>query len=202
MGKPLPPDESPATVGRMLRRVVPGLLSGLVFILVGALAPVAPATALPAAPAHLAQTTSPPLAPTVASRTAVRISAAQFVRRVVQRTNLKRARHGCRALRVSPRLVLAAQRHSNLMARRGQVSHRLAGEGTLVQRIAQVRYTGWRMLAENLAWGQRSPYRVVRAWMHSPGHRRNNLNCRLRDVGVGVAMRNGRPFVTEDFGRR
>ena len=68
-------------------------------------------------------------------------------------------------------------------------------------RAVNAGYTNWRILAENLAWGQATPRAVFRDWMHSPGHRANLDNCRLRDVGYGVVIRNGRPWVTGDYGR-
>lgn len=137
-----------------------------------------------------------------AARTATTMSAGEFETRLFNRINIRRANHGCRAFRLNSALVLAARRHSSLMSSDGELSHRLAGEADLARRIEAAGYTHWRMLAENLAWGQASPRAVFRAWVHSAGHRANLDNCRLRDIGVGVVMRNGRPWVTADFGRR
>ena len=47
-----------------------------------------------------------------------------------------------------------------------------------------------------------APAAVVRAWMASPGHRANILNCRLRHLGVGVALSRGQLWWTQDFGRK
>jgi uncharacterized protein YkwD len=69
-------------------------------------------------------------------------------------------------------------------------------------RAVNAGYTNWRLLAENLAWGQSTPRQVFRDWVHSAGHRANLDNCRLRDIGLGVVIRGGRPWVTQDFGRR
>ncbi|HWI72766.1 MAG TPA: hypothetical protein VNT55_12495 [Baekduia sp.] len=54
-----------------------------------------------------------------------------------------------------------------------------------------------RWLGEDLAWGtgrHAAPAWIVRAWMHSPPHRRVMLSTRARVAGVGVA--DGTPFVT------
>ena len=40
--------------------------------------------------------------------------------------------------------------------------------------------------AENVAAGQRTPERVVAAWMASEGHQRNILNPDYTDIGIGV----------------
>jgi len=129
------------------------------------------------------------------------IGADEFESRLLARANYRRAAQGCRALRLNGSLVLAARRHSTLMSADGDLSHRLAGEPDLAPRVVNAGYTHWRMLAENLAWGQATPGAVFRAWVNSPGHRANLDNCRLRDVGFGVVLVDGRPWVTADFGR-
>jgi uncharacterized protein YkwD len=126
----------------------------------------------------------------------------EFETRLLARVNNRRAARGCRQLGLDSALVLAAQRHSASMADQRELSHRLAGEADLAVRITGAGYTRWRLLAENLAWGQSSPRAVFRAWVHSAGHRANLDNCRLRDIGLGVVYRSGRPWVTADFGRR
>ena len=130
------------------------------------------------------------------------LGAGDFEARLFVRTNKRRAAHGCRPLRLDAALQLSARRHSDLMSSESELSHRLADEPGLVERAVSAGYTPWRLLAENLAWGQSTPGEVFRDWVHSPGHRENLDNCRLRDVGVGVVIRGGRPWVTEDFGRR
>jgi uncharacterized protein YkwD len=122
--------------------------------------------------------------------------------RLLTRVNHRREARGCRLFTLDSALVLAARRHSTAMADRRELSHRLSGETDLAARITQAGYTRWRILAENLAWGQTSPRAVMRDWVHSAGHRANLDNCRLRDIGLGVVLRNGRPWVTADFGRR
>jgi uncharacterized protein YkwD len=88
------------------------------------------------------------------------------------------------------------------MADHRELSHQLPGEPDLATRVRLAGYTHWRLLAENLAWGQSSPRAVFRAWRSSAGHRANLDNCRLRHIGIGVLIRGGRPWVTADFGRR
>ena len=129
------------------------------------------------------------------------MSTGTFEHRLLLRTNYRRALHGCRALRLNAALVHAARLHSTRMSYQGDLSHRLAGEGGLAERAVAAGYLNWRILAENLAWGQSTPRAVFRAWVASPGHRANLDNCALRDVGFGVVYSAGRPWVTADFGR-
>jgi uncharacterized protein YkwD len=133
--------------------------------------------------------------------TASLISTQTFEQRLLARTNHRRALHGCRALRSNTSLVTAARLHSARMSIQSDLSHRLGGEPDLVGRAVSAGYTPWRMLAENLAWGQSTPRAMFRAWVASPAHRANLDNCRLRDVGIGVVFRDGRPWATSDFGR-
>jgi len=137
-----------------------------------------------------------------AGRSATTLTSTQFENRLFARINARRDAVGCRAFRSNAALQLAARRHSKRMSDDRELSHRLAGEPGLASRVERAGYTNWRMLAENLAWGQSSPRAVFRAWVHSAGHRANLDNCRLHDIGVGVVIRNGRPWVTADFGRR
>lgn len=152
---------------------------------------------LPTAPVQA----SPDAGAAVTRSGAGALTADYFASRLFARTNFRRVARGCRPLRLDPSLILAAQRHSDLMSSEADLSHRLAGEGDLVARDVAAGYTHWRILAENLAWGQPTPRAVFRAWLQSPEHRANLDNCRLRDVGFGVAITGGRPWVTADFGR-
>jgi uncharacterized protein YkwD len=170
----------------MWRKLLP-VLMGSTCLVAGSILPVSAATA----------STNP-----TARTSYVTMSAMTFEARLLAKANARRVRHGCRAFRPSPALQLAARRHTAVMYAARELSHRLAGEADLVTRATRAGYTRWRMLAENLAWGQSSPRAVFRAWVHSAGHRANLDNCRLRDLGVGVLIRHGRPWVTADFGRR
>jgi len=68
-------------------------------------------------------------------------------------------------------------------------------------RIAAANYR-WRMLGENVAFGQANAAKVVDSWMHSPGHRTNILNATFTEMGAGYAVdRSGRPYYVQVFGR-
>jgi uncharacterized protein YkwD len=53
--------------------------------------------------------------------------------------------------------------------------------------------------AENIAYGQPDPASVMDAWMNSPGHRANILDCSLTRLGVGMAEGAGGPWWTQLF---
>ncbi|WP_076263589.1 CAP domain-containing protein [Intrasporangium flavum] len=123
-----------------------------------------------------------------------------YAQQVVTLVNAQRAKVGCRALRVDVRLQRAAFAHSVDMAKRRYFSHTSLDGRTFVDRIRAQGYTG-RRLGENIAAGYRTPIAVMSAWMKSPGHRANILDCRYTAIGVGVAT--GGPYGiywTQDFG--
>lgn len=117
--------------------------------------------------------------------------------------NRERSRHGERALISDMRLTRAARGHSLDMARRHYFEH-VSPEGqTPLQRIRESGFLpaghGY-LIGENIAWGSgalSTPAQIVRAWMHSPGHRANILNRRFRYTGMGVVA--GVPVETLRF---
>jgi uncharacterized protein YkwD len=126
--------------------------------------------------------------------------------------NRQRARHGLPRLRQHRSLTTAARRYARLMVAQHFFAHVSPGGSTMAQRIKHTNYLrhtrGW-ALGENLAWGSgaaASPARIVTAWMHSPGHRRNILDGSFREIGIGIALRapDGHPGATyvNEFGRR
>ncbi|REE98158.1 CAP domain-containing protein [Thermomonospora umbrina] len=121
---------------------------------------------------------------------------------VVRLTNDERAKAGCSALRVDQRLVTSARNHSADMAAKGYFDHTSPNGDTFADRIKRTGYPS--PGAENIAMGQPTAASVMRAWMDSPGHRANILNCGLKalgvGVGVGVRTGSGGPWWTQNFG--
>lgn len=99
---------------------------------------------------------------------------------MVAKVNQVRARHGLRPLRVSPSLMRSSGRFSGDLMRQDAFGHR--------SRVSAG--GGFRRLGECLALhGGRSAgvSRTVRAWLRSPGHRREVLSPRMSLVGAGMA---------------
>jgi uncharacterized protein YkwD len=149
---------------------------------------------VPAA-AGVMMTASPAEAAPVKSKAAEQSLQADIMRL----TNAERVEHGCAALTANDQLTEAARGHSAWMGRTGEFSHTGRGGSNFVVRSEAAGYA--RPSAENIAWGYRSAEQVVDAWMRSPGHRANILNCRSKTVGVGaVFSQSGAPYYTQDFG--
>ncbi|MEV6365539.1 CAP domain-containing protein [Micromonospora musae] len=118
-------------------------------------------------------------------------------REVVDLVNAERAKAGCKALTIDDKLMTAAQRHSQDQADHQNMSHTGSDGSDPGDRIDRVGYQ-WRTYGENVAWNQKNPAAVMDAWMNSPGHKANILNCAFTEIGVGIANSNG-PYWTQDF---
>jgi uncharacterized protein YkwD len=159
-------------------------------------APSAPAPGTESATPSAAATPSPTRSGPTTQTAAIATAEAE----VLTLVNRERARVGCAALAADSRLATAAGRHSADMARRGYFSHTTPEGVTFSMRITNAGYR-WSLVGENIARGQRTPAAVMQAWMTSPGHRANILNCRFRHLGVGLAYDPRRvPYWTQDFG--
>lgn len=124
-----------------------------------------------------------------------------LAQQVVSLTNAERAKHGCGALTVDSQLQAAAQGHSDDMVARNFFDHTNPSGKNPGDRITAAGYR-WSTYGENIAYGQRTPAAVMSAWMNSSGHRANILNCRFKNIGVGVTLKSGTPYWTQNFGTR
>ncbi len=152
----------------MRRRVIPGLvgtglLGGLIWWFGGQPAP---------------KPTAPPPPPTQPAPAPTDLSG------LVDAHNRERAKVNSPALRESPLLTAAAQKHADWMTANRNMSHTGAGGSNFADRITQ---QGYRMRTggENIANGYRDVPGVVSGWMNSAGHRANILNPAFKEIGVG-----------------
>ncbi|MFD9333306.1 sigma-70 family RNA polymerase sigma factor [Streptomyces sp. NPDC060028] len=120
---------------------------------------------------------------------------------VVALVNSERAAAGCGPLKEDSQLRAAAQGHSDDMAKRSFFSHTNPDGADPGQRTTAAGYR-WSTYGENIAQGQQTPQQVMDAWMKSPGHRANILNCSFKDIGVGIHQGAGGPWWTQNFGAR
>jgi len=127
-------------------------------------------------------------------------AATTLASQVVTLTNKYRAQHGCGKLRVDAKLNAAAMAHSTDQAKRNLMTHTGTGGTTFVTRAKRAGYAY--AIGENVAFGYPTAQAVMTAWMKSPGHRANILNCKAKAVGVAVAYSAKRvPYWTQVFGR-
>ena len=126
---------------------------------------------------------------------------------VLDLTNAERQKAGCAPLTANAQLLRAAQNHSNDMAYMDFVGHVSSYGATLGDRLRAVWYI-YSVAGENVAAGQRTPEEVVQAWMQSPSHRDNILDCGFTEIGIGYKYlhsewgeANYHYYWTQNFGR-
>lgn len=118
---------------------------------------------------------------------------------LVESHNLERTTSGRRPLAVNEALTAAAQAHADDMAARRRMSHRGSDGSSPFRRMGRAGYR-YERAGENVAAGQRSVAEVMRAWMNSPGHRRNVLG-KFTEIGAGRATdERGTPYWCVTFG--
>jgi len=99
-------------------------------------------------------------------------------------TNRERTARGLRPLVMDASLVRSARRHTQWMVSNRNMRHSSG-------------------VAENIAYGQRSPESVMNTWMNSRGHRRNILQDKWVYAGMsGIRTAGGTPYWTQQFSSR
>ena len=113
------------------------------------------------------------------------VGAASPAETVLSAVNAARAKAGCQPLRMNAKLTAAAKAHAKAMAEQNFFGHAGKDGSRMTSRIKRQGYS-YRTAAENIAAGYRSAGQVVSGWLKSAGHRRNMLDCRMRETGIAV----------------
>jgi uncharacterized protein YkwD len=163
-------------------------------------------TARPSTPVVHRTTATPAAKPRPAATASVAVTASTArtpAAQVLALVNQQRAQAGCQPLTTDPKLTELAQDFSAEMAARGFFDHTDPDGKTPWDRAAAFGITN--LGGENIAEGQPDAQSVMDAWMNSPGHRANILDCDYRTIGIGVhyatGSESGGPWWTQDFGR-
>lgn len=109
--------------------------------------------------------------------------------------NRERSERGLHRLSSVPALQAVATSYAHRMVRERFFDHTAPDGDTFVSRVKRTSYLHdgvkrW-SVGENIAWGSgelAAPAEIVKAWMHSPGHRRNILDAGFTELGLGVAV--------------
>ena len=108
-----------------------------------------------------------------------------------RKMNSARVLGGLSKLHLDPELARAARKHTQEMWTRDELYH------TPSDKLRR-RVTNWTVIGENVGVGG-TVDSLHQAFMDSPGHRDNILYTTFRHVGIGVAKKNGRMWVTVIF---
>ncbi|MEV5336098.1 CAP domain-containing protein [Streptomyces werraensis] len=128
-------------------------------------------------------------------QTSAEATAAAEVLRLV---NAERAKVGCSPVTADSALTALATAFSDDMAGRGFFDHTDPDGDTPWDRAQAAGISN--LGGENIARGQADAESVMQAWMDSPGHKANILNCDFKTLGVGVHLGPGGPWWTQNFG--
>lgn len=115
----------------------------------------------------------------------------ELERDVVALVNIERAKQGLGALSIEKDIRKVARAHSERMADADDLHHNPDFSSQI---------TDWKRVAENVGVGP-SVTRIHEALMDSEGHRANILDDQVTEIGVGVELRNGRIWITQNFRR-
>ena len=105
-----------------------------------------------------------------------------YEREVVRLVNIERNNRGLSSLTISDKLSKAADVRAVELV--DKFSHERPN-GTKPWTAADEAGYKYSTIAENIAAGYSSPQEVVDGWMNSDGHRKNILNSRFTQIGVG-----------------
>ena len=159
--------------------------------------PAATPTEEPTTKAPSAKPTTP--APTQSADAPVTVSAeAAAEAAVLKLVNEQRAIVGCSPVAANSALTTLAENFSTQMADQDFFDHTDPSGATPWDRAEKLGITN--LGGENIARGQADAAAVMDAWMNSPGHKANILNCDFKTLGVGVHLGTGGPWWTQDFG--
>jgi uncharacterized protein YkwD len=129
-------------------------------------------------------------------------ASADAVQSVLAGINSVRAKAGCGPLALNKQLMAAAEAHARNMAEDDFFGHRdKSGKGF----PTRVRAQGYplSLAAENIAAGQKTPEKAVQAWLDSPSHRKNVMNCKFRETGIAmVYQQDDKPLKGQSMGLR
>lgn len=115
-------------------------------------------------------------------------------RQIFDITNVIRKRTGLATLKWNGKAAGAAYLHSKEMSDKGYFSHESPEKGTLLDRLTLAEVS-FELAGENIAQGYMDGIDAVEGWLNSPGHRKNLLENRFTQLGVGVY----RNFYTQNF---
>ena len=122
-----------------------------------------------------------------------------YKQEVLRLVNIERAKEGLGALRMDSQLSKVAQLKSQDMIDNNYFAHNSPVYGTPFEMMRAHGIT-YRIAGENIAMGQSTPQEVVTGWMNSEGHRKNIMNGRFTNLGMGVAQaKSGRKYWTQMF---
>jgi uncharacterized protein YkwD len=121
-------------------------------------------------------------------------------KKLIELINEERQKNGLHVVSFSPDLSHLARTHSQDMASRGRISHSSSDGRSYMERLVEEGFY-FVAIGENVAFSPGyMPELIHQELMKSPGHRKNILDPKFDQVGIGaVVKKNKGYYVTQDF---
>lgn len=120
-----------------------------------------------------------------------------FIKEVVALVNAERAKEGLSPLTIDTNVQAAAMVRAQECE---QLFSHTRPDGSSFATALKEQNVSYRRAGENIAWGQKTPEAVMKAWMNSSGHRANIMNPNFTTIGVGYYVNaNGTPYWCQLF---
>lgn len=140
-----------------------------------------------------------PTNPPVEAEVETGVNLESYKQEVLRLVNIERAKEGLCALSMDYTLSNVAQLKSQDMIDNDYFAHNSPIYGTPFEMMKSHGIT-YRVAGENIAMGHSTPQEVVNGWMNSEGHRKNIMNGRFTNLGMGIAQSSsGRIYWTQMF---
>lgn len=133
------------------------------------------------------------------------MSIKSFELQVLQITNMERAKYGLKELKHDEGLADLARRHSQNMHKHNFFAHKdIWGDEVGDRKRKYYPEMLVTSVGENLGKFTNScnafkPEELVRGWMNSPGHREQIMDPEYTHLGVGISVKNGVMYATQNF---
>ena len=134
--------------------------------------------------------------PTQAPSNDTDTSVSSYASQVLKLVNQERAKEGLSALTTNSTLQAAAEKRAQETVQ--SFSH-TRPNGTSFSTVLKEYGISYRAAGENIAYGQKTPQEVVKAWMNSSGHRANIMSAKFSKIGIGVYQKNGVTYWSQLF---
>lgn len=102
--------------------------------------------------------------------------------------NAYRSKQGLSQLRLSDKLIAAAQEQADAMAAADKVSHALSRDKTLIKRLNHATYDA-DIAVENISAGYWTLAEAFSGWRDSRGHNKNMLRKGVTEMGIATQYR-------------
>ncbi|MGL4935716.1 MAG: CAP domain-containing protein [Cetobacterium sp.] len=102
---------------------------------------------------------------------------------ILNLVNIERENRGIEPLKLNPTLNALAKIKSDDMHHNQYFSHNSPIYGSPFD-LMEKHNVQYMTAGENIAKGQNTPEFVMKSWMDSPGHRKNILNPKFKEMGV------------------